>query len=267
MLDFNGGTDGIYTADNVVSGLDSATKTAFAWFFEDDDPVASTFDTIINIGTAAGGGNAIWLFQLKDPAVAGAKMRVFQNDSTGNGIWATDDDFATQVLTCFGVSHDGVAAKPTMYLNGAAVAVTTVDGPGVWLTTADTLHVGENSGHSGEFNGKIGEVAYWNVELTAAEHLILSKGYSPLFVRPQSLIWYSPLISDGNDERIQGIDLGNGTFTAKAAHPPIIYPSAQILQFPPVAAAVSGRIMSSLASAGGLAGMGGIAGQGGGLAA
>jgi hypothetical protein len=53
-------------------------------------------------------------------------------------------------------------------------------------------------------DGRIAEVAFWDVELTDAEIGILAAGYSPLFVRPQSLVAYWPLIRDEDQDRVGG---------------------------------------------------------------
>lgn len=45
-------------------------------------------------------------------------------------------------------------------------------------------------------DGKIAEAAIWNVALTSAEIISLSLGLKPSLVRPQSLVFYSPLIRE-----------------------------------------------------------------------
>ena len=64
----------------------------------------------------------------------------------------------------------------------------------------------------------------------------LSAGYSPLF-SPNGLVSYLPMINDTRDV-MGNVWTENGTGSPTAfPHPNIIMPSAQILQFPPVAAA------------------------------
>ncbi len=74
-------------------------------------------------------------------------------------------------------------------------------------------------------NGSIAEAAAWNVALTDDEVAILAKGYSPLTVRPASLIAYWPLIGKYSTE----ISLKSGfglaiTGTTVADHPRVFYP-------------------------------------------
>jgi hypothetical protein len=65
------------------------------------------------------------------------------------------------------------------------------------------LLIGQGSG--GDFNlpqpynGRIAEVGVWNVGLTDAEIAILAKGIKPIYVRPESLLYYVPLVRDIND--------------------------------------------------------------------
>ena len=91
-----------------------------------------------------------------------------------------------------------------------------------------------------EWDGQIGEVAMWDVALTDAEVLILSKGFSPLFIRRANLKHYWTFRNG-----LSGIDIVGGfnltafnTPTHGASHPPIIYPAPpHIITAPAVAAA------------------------------
>lgn len=72
----------------------------------------------------------------------------------------------------------------------------------------------------------LAEAAIWSVALTDDEVTILSKGYSPPFVRPQSLVFYAPVIGRTSPEieLVSGFNMAiTGTTTAEA-HPPVMYP-------------------------------------------
>lgn len=105
---------------------------------------------------------------------------------------------------------------------------------------ADRVAIGANERLTAGayFNGRIAEAAIWSVALTDAEVVALSKGYSPLFIRPGSLVFYSPLIRDDDRDIIGGLSLtANGTPTI-AEHPRTIYPvRSQIITAPAAAAA------------------------------
>jgi hypothetical protein len=51
------------------------------------------------------------------------------------------------------------------------------------------------------FDGYVAEVAVWNVNLTDDEMKSLWRGFKPHRVRPQSLVYYSPLVRDLQDVR------------------------------------------------------------------
>jgi hypothetical protein len=67
------------------------------------------------------------------------------------------------------------------------------------------------------FQGDLAEVAIWSATLTPGELLSLSRGFKPVRVRPQSLVYYAPLVRDTVELR-GGTSLG-GVFTAGVAHP------------------------------------------------
>lgn len=88
---------------------------------------------------------------------------------------------------------------------------------------------------------QVAECALWNVELSAAEMAALAAGYSAKMIRPASLLFYAPMFGT----LAAPIDIIGGrsltvSGAVKANHPRTIYPSHQILQFPPVAAAPAG---------------------------
>lgn len=92
-------------------------------------------------------------------------------------------------------------------------------------TNLDNLSIGALYKQTpyGFMSGLIAEAAMWNIALTDDEVLILSKGYSPLFVHPQNLIAYWPLIRGLND-KVGGYNL-TATGTVVSSHCRIILPS------------------------------------------
>ena len=75
------------------------------------------------------------------------------------------------------------------------------------------------------WDGYLAEAAIWNVALSEDEVAVLAAGYSPLFVRPGSLVAYWPLIRDEDQDKVGGYDLTAYNSPTIAAHPPIIYPA------------------------------------------
>lgn len=74
--------------------------------------------------------------------------------------------------------------------------------------------------------GDVAEVAVWSVALTQSEIDAYDAGMSPLLIRPQSLIFYSPLygVSANSEVDLSGQNNGVGTLIntpAIASHPPV----------------------------------------------
>lgn len=74
-----------------------------------------------------------------------------------------------------------------------------------------------------EVSGLMAEAAIWNVALSDDEVAVLGQGYSPLFVHPQNLVFYAPLIRTIQDV-VGAVTLTNDGSTV-AAHTRIRYPA------------------------------------------
>jgi hypothetical protein len=85
-----------------------------------------------------------------------------------------------------------------------------------WISGGPGLHL----------NGRLAECAIWNVALTAAEIASLVKAFSPLLIRPASLVAYWPLIGRHDPEICPkgGFDMTLTNTPTTAAHPRIIMP-------------------------------------------
>ena len=153
----------------------------------------------------------------------------------------------------------------SVFIDGGSKGTSTMD---LSPANVDTIHIGSLARATpvNFWSGLLAEAAIWNAALIDAEVAALGAGMSPLLIRPGNLVDYWPIIGYGSEER-DIIGRNNLTMfgTAVAAHPRVIYPARRRAASAP--AAITGRIMSSLAYHGGLAGKGGIAGIGGGLAA
>jgi hypothetical protein len=109
----------------------------------------------------------------------------------------------------------------------------------------DTLCIGarmESSGFDYGFDGSIGHFAAWDVQLTDAEVLSLSKGVSALLIRPANLMFYSPLNGTGNSrDLIGGLTLTETGTVGAAEDPPLaVYPTSPIIGFTAAGAAPAG---------------------------
>jgi hypothetical protein len=111
--------------------------------------------------------------------------------------------------------HTSLSSR-TIYLDGGSSATNTAT-----LTTSgiDSLYIASfEPGSSSDLDGQIAEVGIWSVALTAAEIASLAKGMTCDKVRPQSLVFYAPLVRDLIDAK-GGLTITNNNGATVAAHP------------------------------------------------
>jgi hypothetical protein len=92
----------------------------------------------------------------------------------------------------------GVFASPTshsVYLNAGGLGSTSTN---ITPLGIDVLSVGGlyRASPTQFMSGQIAIPAIWNIALSSGEIYSLSKGFSPLLVRPQNLVFYAPLNSN-----------------------------------------------------------------------
>lgn len=110
------------------------------------------------------------------------------------------------------------ATSRTGYLDGVA-GVENTDSRTPTSGNLNQVRIGSwATGNSVLMNGDISETAIWNVALTAAEITSLSKGFKPYRIRPQSLVFYAPLIRNLQDTKGALAITNNNTATV-AVHP------------------------------------------------
>ena len=116
------------------------------------------------------------------------------------------------------VSGTGSGTVFTTYFNGQAgtTATDTLSPVG----NIDSVIVGARYGTSvGLYlDGQIAEVGIWNAALTAAEVASLADGMTCDKIRPQSLVYYTPLIRDLIDQK-GGLVITNNNTATVANHP------------------------------------------------
>ena len=105
-----------------------------------------------------------------------------------------------------------------VYLNGTAgTTETTTRTP----ASINAINIGtdrNNNTNTSIFNGEMAEVGVWSAALTAAEVASLAKGMTCDKVRPQSLVFYAPLVRDLQDVR-GGLTITNNNTATVAVHP------------------------------------------------
>ncbi len=151
--------------------------------------------------------------------VPGSTLRYFKSSLAGQAVTSTNVTEQTW-------EHAGCVQADSndrsVYLNGGNKGTNSDNGE---VSAADRTSIGqEGDSTPGDFwDGRMAEVAFWNVALTDAEMAILGKGYSPLFVRPASLVSYFPLIRNSKD-LLGGTNMTEFNTPTIGVHPRIIYP-------------------------------------------
>lgn len=167
---------------------------------------------------AAGGGNGYSI----TTTTSGAD-RVLRHDlsfvanATGTTLLGTTNWHHAVAIRSSGTAY--------IYVDGAQEGGTTTSAPNTPATNASIGMATDATGDTLPLNANIAECAMWDVALTDAEIATLADGFSPLFVRPESLLVYVPLIGNNSPET----DIVTSTTWAvteatKADHPRIIYP-------------------------------------------
>ena len=245
--------------------LTSTPLSIFAQFYTND---ASAGQCILSISDASNANQQFALAYDGPGLVSTAKLIAMARDSG-----ALQGAFSTATVS-LNTWHRGLGVwnainDRRVYLDGVRGTDDTVSQTPTGQDVTDIGRLGDSS-PNWYWSGNIAEVAVWNVSLTDKDALQL-EDYSPLLVKPQSLVHYYQMIrgktstGGGITDIIGGNDMADINTVTVVAHPRVIYP-VQVQIAPFAAAAAGGRIMSSLAGLGGLAAPGGIAGQGGGLA-
>lgn len=213
--------------------ITSTPLTIAAWVYPSSFPanqyLAGVFYTSAGSGTSQDG----WVLELN-----GTNGVV--NAIVGNG---TGINLASSASGCTANAWNHCVAKFVSttsryaYLNGT---------PGTQGTNSNTPSTAPDKTGIGvlirEDNSKaqaatachIGEVGYWNVDLSDAEIAALAKGYSPLFIRPQNLVAYYPLLrgdSSGDEPNPKNATYKlteQGTVSVQP-HPRVLTPSRKML--------------------------------------
>jgi hypothetical protein len=104
----------------------------------------------------------------------------------------------------------------TAYINGGNSGTNLNSQAAITLTRSQ---IGANAVvATNRMNGLIAEVGIWNAALTAAEIASLAKGMTCDKIRPQSLVFYAPLVRDLIDQK-GGLTITNNNGATVANHP------------------------------------------------
>jgi hypothetical protein len=216
----------INTSSAIVQG---PPYTLACWGYCDED---GTAPTAMSIGD-------------KDSTSFWVRLTFKGNDAGDPILFQGFDDiganFAASTSTGFSVNtwHHlcAVAASSTSWnvlIDGGSKGTDTTSAA-AW-TSIDHAAIGviARSSLGAYMSGRLAEAAIWSAALTDPEVATLAAGYSPLFVRPASLVAYWPLIGRTSPEIdiVGGYDMTLTNSPTTAAHSRIIYPGAQSIMMP-----------------------------------
>jgi len=212
---FNGTNQFLSMATTPVSN----TPLTFACWFNTTNTTDAQVLMCVN---AASSPNRIVMRAVGD--LAGDPIRISAVGTTGSGASAdTTSGYSSGVWThaCGVVTS---STSRTAYINGGSSATNTTNVAVSGIIQASIGVQRYNLFPSGQlfFNGSIAEVGIWNAALTAAEIASLAQGMTCDKIRPQSLVFYAPLVRELIDQKAAlAITNNNG---ATVANHPRIYP-------------------------------------------
>lgn len=217
---FDGTNDNISSANDAVSGLDTATISISCWVYVPVQPAAQ--QALYTGAITISAGNTRDFLGITAPASAGFKIVVSRTFATASGVWRDNNDISLNAWHQIGFDSDGNAANdPLVYIDGAAVATTEDVAPsGARSTGTDSIRFGENLAGNDDLNATVAECAQWNRRLSAAEWALLGVNkYTPSRI-PSGLVWYFPFRANAT---AQVGTTGSMTVTGATigTHPPV----------------------------------------------
>lgn len=215
------------TTQYFVYGAALATAeplTMACWVYIVDLTISGT---LLNISYGTGAGAVYTGFQLNNIT---SKLRAVKANSSTAQYSDHGTNLANNTWTHVGAVYVSGTSR-FAYLNGSASPESTA--AAAFTNTPNRTSIGARINHDGSItlsgsDCRIGEVAFWNIALTAADMLQLAAGYSPLFVKPESLVAYYPLIrgdaSGDEPDLMGGLKMVEQGSVSVAAHPRVFYP-------------------------------------------
>lgn len=211
---FNGTTSYLRNAN---ASTNASTMTMCGWVNVDSLASTATF-----MGMSAGGSANSHMRYLEVPSWSTTTLFAY---SCLSADWAsgTVGGFSTGTWHHIGGVWDGDASR-TAYLNGTAGTTNTTSRA---ITSATDTVIGAyySAGSATNFMASSGcEFAIWDVALTAAEMTSLSKGFSPLLIRPANLVSYWPTYGRVSSEMdiVGGLTMTLTGGDANVDHPKVL---------------------------------------------
>jgi hypothetical protein len=182
--------------------------TLACWF---NASQTTTSDYLVSVSAAATNYFALAIFG----ANAGDPVGVFDYAGLGPHFAYTTAGYTANTWNHAAGVWTGLNNR-TAYINGGNSSTNTSTQNNITLTRSQ---IGANAVvATNRMNGLIAEVGIWNASLTAAEIASLAKGMTCDKIRPQSLVFYAPLVRDLIDQK-GGLTITNNNGATVANHP------------------------------------------------
>jgi len=222
--------DGIneYLNNAVGAPVTAAPYTLSAWFWSDEN--ANSSGAIICLQKSTSSIDYIALDAIY--RVAGNETLLFVSRSAAGAPEAVATTFWTSSTWHHACGVCRAANDRSVFLDGGGEGVNAVASVPVGLNSVDIARYGDYSPGK-HLKGAVAEAGIWNVDLTDDEVAALAAGYSPLAVRPESLVAYWPLgglydANDGDHDSVGGYNMTAVNAPTTMDSPPIIYPISPI---------------------------------------
>ena len=177
---------------------------------------ATASQTLLSIAHSSGGFIGPRL--LAEGAAVGDPIRADYTIGASTGIARTTSGYSANTWHHACGVYDSTASR-TAYLDGGNSGTDTTSVIGPMVVNTLTIAGRFNGGSIGLFAiGLIAEVGIWNAALTAAEIASLAKGMTCDKIRPQSLVFYAPLVRNLQDVK-GGLTITNNNAATVANHP------------------------------------------------
>ena len=187
------------------------------WFYTDSDSALQSLVTLADVTASS----KFYRLQAEGTVAGDPVQAVYARTSTVSA--ATTSGYSTNTWHHALGTFTSVDLR-TAYIDGGSKG-TEATNMGVFTPTALAIGRSNDSSPDRYVSGSIAEVAIWIAVLTDDEAIILARGYSPLLVRPQSLVFYLPGIRDADQDIVGGLSLTPVNAPTISAHPRVFYPA------------------------------------------
>jgi len=208
---FDGNDD--WVGNTTTAPVTALPATIACWFNAD------VFDNhMINVSNSTGNNKFILRLDSAANVVSGGVT-----DGGTNDIFVTTTSLTINTWNHACITFESTTSRK-LYSNGINEGTDTNSRNPSNFTR---LHIGsrrDSSNTSAFFDGQMADVGIWNVALSAPEIFSLARGASCSLVRPQSLVFYAPLIRELLDISKNKLALsigGSASVDASQRHPRI----------------------------------------------